>query len=313
MTDGPDGGPLVFDPCRRVCLVCGSDRLARFTAVAADSDDDRTVSIVECRSCSFAWQHPLDRTAAESAAFFQMAYQDGGQCLGAYFEPEQKRDIALLEFEFVASLPGANRRLLDVGAGAGQFAGVAAEQGWTVTAVDPALSAEPPPRLDGRLRLIRGTLDDVPADESFDVVTLWDVIEHIPDPVDQILKARRHLRPNGWLVIETGNYKSADRIRRGRSHWIYQLDHRWYFSPDSIERLVTRAGFSNLIFAERVLRPGWNGTPAYAGPSRRSLLSALIRKPLEAPSHLERHRTLRRARSWNRAGLGIFAVAARLA
>ena len=48
------------------------------------------------------------------------------------------------------------------------------------------------------------------ADATYDIVTLWDVIEHVEDPLGLLISAMAHLRPGGWLVVETGNYQSAD-------------------------------------------------------------------------------------------------------
>ena len=75
------------------------------------------------------------------------------------------------------------------------------------------------------------------------------------------------LRDGAQLVIETGYYNSAERVLGGSSHWIYALDHRWHFSPESLKLLLIDAGFSEFIFPEKVLRPNWNGIANYSSPS----------------------------------------------
>lgn len=300
-------------PENSVCGVCGSPRLRRFSARAYDADKSSRVSIVECRSCAFAWQFPLARSEHESSEWFDAAYygtEADKSAYSAYFSVERKREIARLELDFVETLSAPVRRLLDIGAGAGVFASEAAARGWAVTALDPALD---PLRIEKseRLEAFRGTLEVLRDDRKFGVVTLWDVIEHTSSPQEVLSQATRHLEPGGWIVVETGNYKSAARALAGPTHWIYQLDHRWYFAPDSIRLLLKSVGFREFVLPDRVLRPKWNGNAAYEGPSRRKLLDSVLGDPLRLAAHLGTFRRLRTARTWSTAGLEIFAIAAR--
>jgi len=161
--------------------------------------------------------------------------------------------------------------------------------------------------------LVRGSINQIPKESLFDVVTLWDVIEHAKEPVGLAECAARHLKKDGWLVIETGNYKSADRILGGLQHWIYQLDHRWYFSPDSLKHMMGKLGFTNYVFSQRVLRPEWNGRIDYRGPSKRAFVADMVRDLAHANRHFSKYNALIRSKSWEMSGMGIFAVAARKA
>ena len=212
---------------------------------------------------------------------------------------------------FVSTLPVTIGNLLDIGAGAGIFAEVAAGHNWNVTAVDPALDLN---RLENypRINAIKGTTAQIPETELFDVVTMWDVIEHTANPVELIHDAKEYLKEGGWLVLETGNYRSAERVRGGTSHWIYQLDHRWYFSPKTLERLLSSIGFADFIFAERVLRPDWNGSINYAGPSIPHLLKRIAKDPFHFRTHLSMYFGLIQAMEWEMSGVAIFAMGARL-
>ena len=302
--------PHGFDERSKTCLICGSDRLRSFRAKAFDASIGPYVNIVECRDCVFAWQHPLGRTEEQSVAFFEAAYKDNSKMRIEYFKESHKRDIAQLEIDFVASLLGRKGTLLDIGAGSGIFAEVATENNWDVTALDPAIDVD---RLKNnpRIRAIRGRAEEIPEGELFDVVTLWDVIEHTTTPIELIDSAKRHLKEGGCLIIETGNYKSANRVNGGKSHWMYQNDHRWYFSPESMQHLLADSGFSNFVFCDKVLRPGWEGDVAYVGPSKAMLLKSIIKAPWRLPMHVSTHRRLTKAKEWDRAGIGIFTIAAR--
>jgi SAM-dependent methyltransferase len=304
--------PLItsFNSDSKNCLICGADDLSRFNARAFDVGDASLVNIVECRNCNFAWQFPLSRNEQESVMVFEAAYREN-QNGNDYFDPDFKRKIARLEMSFVNKLQTKSGSILDIGAGSGMFAEVAAENGWKVTAVDPAID---PCRYSGHsgIRAIKGALDEVPEGEKFDVVTLWDVIEHVTDPVSIVCSARERLKKNGWIVIETGNYKSVDRVSDGINSWIYQLDHRWYFNPEAMEKILIDNGFSDLVFSDKVLRPNWSGNINYAGPSLAYCLKSIVRNPLALPLHISKYISLIGAKKWRMPGIGIFAVAARM-
>jgi 2-polyprenyl-3-methyl-5-hydroxy-6-metoxy-1,4-benzoquinol methylase len=298
--------PLDFSSKR--CFLCDCAQFRSFTALAYDGDGRSRVNILECLNCTFAWQYPIGRSEEESVSYFSQSYVDSASSNSHYFAADYKQNVAKAELEFVSSLPIDGRRLLDVGGGSGAFALEAAKLGWQATVVDPALELK---GLDNaQVRAIRGSIDDLQRGEQFDVVTAWDVIEHVSDPFNFLRSMRNLVRVGGWLVIETGNYKSADRVECGDEHWIFQLDHRWYFAPDSLTTLLQQHGFAQLQYSSRVLRPNWVGQASYPGPSIRSLFSSIVRKPLKTRSHFRRFLDLRKAVSWQQAGLGIFCVAA---
>jgi SAM-dependent methyltransferase len=87
-------------------------------------------------------------------------------------------------------------------------------------------------------------LQDSLPDEEFDVITMWDVVEHLRDPLAVLRLLHGRLRRGGRLLMETGNYENWRRILEGERWSLYLLDHHFYFSPASLEIAVTRAGFS---------------------------------------------------------------------
>lgn len=299
---------VTWKPSDARCGVCGATQLAGFQAFAHDAPAGSMVRLMECQRCQFAWQFPFSRSARESSDIFSAAYVEGGGVASTYFDPAWRKQVAEIELEYMESLPLSGGHLLDVGGGDGTFALAAAQRGWAVTAVDPAIQ---PSRLAyPGLTVVRGTTEALPDQAIFDVVTLWDVIEHVEDPASLLESVRRRTALGGWLIVETGNYLSAERIRAGLTHWIYQLDHRWYFSPRSLSRLLETTGWQVRGFCPRVLRPGWNGNESYAGPTIRSLVSSCLRSPLRVRNHLLRHEHMKAASKWPQSGLEIICLAA---
>lgn len=261
------------------CPFCASTQLKRLTCSAHDATpgSQQVVHVVECPRCVAAWQFPVARDTDQSRITFDAAYNAAE---GDYFEPARRRAVAELQRRFIeASVPAAGD-ILDVGCGDGSFARTMAEAGWRVTGLDPAMPGNVGGRSpDTRLELIRGNLVDLPEDHHFDVITLWDVIEHLDHPMEVLDAVASRLRPGGCLVIETGNYQSAGRIEGGGTWWNYQLDHRWYFAPPQLEALVRAAGLEPAEWARQVLRPWWHGTPACKPPRLRSVVKALAHGP----------------------------------
>ena len=127
----------------------------------------------------------MDRSEQQNLHFYEVAYTDKSQTQSAYFIPNLKCEIAKIELEFLESLPVINTSLLDVCAGAGIFAEMSDEKGWDVIAVDPAINID---RLKGnrKIKTYKGTTKQIPTGELFDVITMWDVIEHSLKPVELI-------------------------------------------------------------------------------------------------------------------------------
>jgi cyclopropane fatty-acyl-phospholipid synthase-like methyltransferase len=139
--------------------------------------------------------------------------------------------------------PAAGRCLLDVGAYIGVFVEVAAAAGWRAHGVEPSEWAAAEARRRG-LDVRVGTLATVgwPA-ASFDVMTMWDVIEHFVDPATELDRARQLLRPGGWLVVHTMDIDAPIARLMGR-RWPWLMDmHLYYFSARTLSRMLTEHGY----------------------------------------------------------------------
>lgn len=132
----------------------------------------------------------------------------------------------------------AKGKLLDLGAGTGDFLVEAKKNGWVVTGI------EPNPKARG-IAVSKGVdfmegLEQIPTG-TFDVVTLWHVLEHVPDVEQQIRELKRVLKPNGVIVVAVPNFKSYDAKKYG-SYWAaYDVPrHLWHFSKTAIKKLFEK-------------------------------------------------------------------------
>ena len=128
--------------------------------------------------------------------------------------------------------------LLDIGAGTGDFLATANKAGWQITGIEPNEKAK-------TISISKGVsfienLDDSPS-HSFDVITMWHVLEHVPDLNKQIVDLKRLLKPNGTIIIAVPNYKSFDAKYYGAFWAAYDVPrHLWHFSKIAIEKLFAK-------------------------------------------------------------------------
>lgn len=238
------------------CGVCGQDDwFVRFPATSADHDRldfdafrctssgyGRHRQVVQCRHCGHVYANPT---------------WGGEELLDAYSAVEDEiylKERAGRERTFTKHLrhleqwTGAadGRRLLDIGAYIGVFVEVAVAAGWKACGLEPSHWAAAIAQERG-LPVIAGTLDAPELQgQHFDVITMWDVIEHLGDPLSELTRARRLLIPGGTVAVHTMDIDSLTARLMGR-RWPWLMDmHVHYFSRETLGRLLDRAGFEIL-------------------------------------------------------------------
>lgn len=141
--------------------------------------------------------------------------------------------------------PAGPLRLLDVGCATGNFVAEAARWGARAEGVEP-MAAPARAARDAGLEVICGRLEEAAfPDGRFDVVTLFEVIEHLPDPLALLTEARRILRPGGLMIVRTGNAESWT-VRFMGPRWDYfcpAIGHISFFTPRSMRLAAERTGF----------------------------------------------------------------------
>ena len=138
-----------------------------------------------------------------------------------------------------------SQHLLDVGCFTGKFLVTARESGWHVHGVELSEPAVDFCRTSLGLDVRRGTLQSAESfpPASMDIVTMFDVIEHLPKPLLDMERARSVLRPGGLLYVETPNYGSIARRLLGKEWRVFFPWHFYYYTADTISGLLERSGF----------------------------------------------------------------------
>lgn len=154
-------------------------------------------------------------------------------------------------------------QLLDVGAYTGLFVYLAKKQKWQAKGLEPSGWAVAQAKKRYGLTLKKGVLHPRHFKAgSFDMVTMWDVVEHFTNPVSALKICHRFLKPNGWLVMSTIDIGSITaQILGPRWPWLMQM-HRVYFSKSTMIKALTDLGFRNIYFKPHIRYIGlgyvWN-------------------------------------------------------
>jgi SAM-dependent methyltransferase len=162
-----------------------------------------------------------------------------------YLQDEKniKRSFAR-RFEAIAKFCLNPGKLLDVGCAAGFFLAVARERGWDAHGVEISDFAAAYAQKSG-FDVFRGGLEEYPPSSgAFDLVTLWDVIEHLRDPREGLQKIHELLKPGGYLVLTTPAVDSwTHRIFRDKWMGFKDVEHLFFFSRKTLKELLTQCGF----------------------------------------------------------------------
>lgn len=222
------------------CMACGADTLRHVL------DIDDAFSLVRCGACGLVATSPPVPPAEIGRYYPPSYYGENNRRFNAPLERlipffRDRRGQAIEKFVPKGSI-------LDVGCGRGILPALMRERGWEAQGLEFSETAARHARDELGLPIFVGDFLQSPyADDSFDTIVLWHVLEHVPDPVAMIRRAHQILRPGGLLVIAVPNFESLQARWTGR-HW-FHLDvprHYHHFGLSVLRRLLTSNGFSIL-------------------------------------------------------------------
>ena len=133
------------------------------------------------------------------------------------------------------------KSVLDIGAGTGDFLSACKKSEWKITGIEPSTEARSI-ALKKEVQLHKELLEV--SNQRFDVITMWHVLEHVPNLTEYISQLRKLLKPNGVLIVAVPNYNSYDASYYKEFWAAYDVPrHLWHFSQASISKLFRKESF----------------------------------------------------------------------
>lgn len=233
-----------------VCNCCGSSGYRVIYPAEARPDRDLTHELrssgdqpltdrlVACTSCGLQFVSPRPRPELVLASY---AAGSDEVFVSQAAAREQTFDRS---FSLIGRHAPRLGSLLDIGTAAGSFLHVAQRRGWRVAGCEPNHWLREWARTHYGLDLRPGTVfDQGYADGLFDVVTLWDVLEHTPDPKRVVRECHRILKPGGLFVVNYPDSGSWIARVMGRRWVMLVSGHLYFFTRTTIRRLLSDEGF----------------------------------------------------------------------
>lgn len=229
------------------CPVCGGADVAPVVTVKDYTVTGESFAVWHCRHCTFRFTQDMP-AEKEIGRYYQSA--------DYISHSETKQGLINTLYHYVRKITLQGKRkliekasgktkgmLLDIGAGTGSFLNVMKQNGWDVKGLEPDENA----RQKGK-ELYNVSLESIevfytlPA-RSFDVITMWHVLEHVHDLHDYIQQLKKLIKPGGKLLIAVPNYTSYDAAHYNEYWAAYDVPrHLWHFSPQSMQQLLQLHG-----------------------------------------------------------------------
>jgi SAM-dependent methyltransferase len=266
-----DGEPVA-------CAICGVDdarvlsRRARWR---------QRVTTVVCRRCGLVYASPRPERERLGRFYREQIYTQYIDASGRFRERllAASRLQARDTFAFFVGRAGqrlAEARLLEVGCGLGDFLVLARQAGARVLGLELEGPYADFAEKEHGLSIARSRIEDLDTTNRFDVIALFHVVEHLEEPVDVLSALRPRLAGGGRLFIEVPNFMGPWRIPFTE---FLRLEHLYNFSPETLRRVLARAGFRvtsedrDPFLLRVVAEPGTtdDAAPAHEGSARHVL------------------------------------------
>lgn len=238
-------------PLRQItaCPVCESPDFTPYLLPKDYFLSQESFQIVRCKTCGFVFTNPIPQSDQLAAYYDSPDYLSHTASKASFLSSVYKifRSINIRrKFQLVRTYTQQGN-MLDIGCGTGELLAFFLKKDWTVLGIEPNPSARKFAQQQYGLEVHDESSIPTLADQHFDVVSMWHVLEHVTDLNERMKQVKRLLHPEGHLLIAVPNIESPD-ARHYKEYWA-GLDvprHLYHFSRKSMKTLLEKHGFQLL-------------------------------------------------------------------
>ncbi len=220
------------------CKVCGNTEI-RIVANKGRHYQDLTTAI--CTNCGLVHSHPIP-SEDELKEYYREQYRSDYK---SAFKPKNKHILrytqnALERLNRLKNFTENNVKLLDIGSGSGEFLYVAKKQGFDVTGIEPHEGYSKYTRENFDVKIVNSIFQEAKIEnESFDVITIHHVLEHLQRPLSALIHISKWLKFNGIIMIDVPDVEHSYHSPINRFHYA----HIYNFNHLTLKAILTKAGF----------------------------------------------------------------------
>lgn len=229
------------------CPVCGSIKLQKAFKTKDYFLTQEEFGICMCKKCGFHFTNPRP-TKQALAPYYKseeyISHSNSNQGLFGFLYQKVRKYTLGKKYELVSNIKKDGESILDIGCATGQFLNEFKKRGWLCTGIEPDEEARSFAKSNYDLKVFgEEKLNDL-ASDSFDVISMWHVLEHVSDLQKRVAELKRLIKANGTLFIALPNFDSWD-AHHYENYWA-GLDvprHLHHFKKENVELLFEKHGF----------------------------------------------------------------------
>ena len=232
------------------CPWCDSDNNHQFLKLKDYFLTQEDFEILECNDCKLLFTTPCpapDKIGDYYKSDNYLSHNENNKGLFSYIYNKVKKINIRNKFKIIGDVKSAMGnvpKLLDIGCGVGDFLLFAKEKGWEINGVEPSVFARTMAEKKLNTKILSlNELKNIP-DNSFDVVTMWHVLEHVDDLRTEMFHLQRIIKNDGKLILALPNYKSYD-AEHYKDKWAaYDVPrHLNHFTKTSLNNIIKETRF----------------------------------------------------------------------
>ena len=227
------------------CPVCNNSEFLPFLNCVDYTVSRETFSIVSCKNCGFKFTNPRPADA-DLGKYYKsdnyISHSNTKKGIVNYLYQVVRKHTLEKKLSLVNSL-GSKGKILDVGCGTGEFLSICKRGGWETLGIEPDQDAKALGIKNYGLSVLQETALKTLPESSFDIISMWHVLEHVPNLNERLRDLKKILKPGGSIIVAVPNCSSKDALRYKQFWGAYDAPrHLWHFTPKDIQAIFSEQG-----------------------------------------------------------------------